>query len=201
MQFLTEATQPRDFRVDLKTTIQVDMMYHEGDYRMSRSDELKVQALEIPYQGGKTSMVVLLPDDVEGLSYLGEHLSADALAELLRNLSVSPEIQLSLPKFKVEQSIDLEDSLKALGVKDLFTSAADLSGISPKTELRVSKFIHKAFIEVDERGTEAAAATEASICCDFAYEEAEFVVDRPFMFLIRCHDPDYIFFVGSVRRP
>uniref|UniRef100_A0A1E1XIF8 Putative serine proteinase inhibitor n=1 Tax=Amblyomma aureolatum TaxID=187763 RepID=A0A1E1XIF8_9ACAR len=201
VQFLTEATQPWDFRVDLKTTTKVDMMHREGDYRMSRSEELKVQALEIPYQGGKTSMVVLLPDDIEGLSYLEKHLSAEALAVLLQNLSVSSEIQLFLPKFKLEQSIDLEDSLQALGVKDLFTSAADLSGISPKTELRVSKVVHKAFIEVDEKGTEAAAATEDSICCECACEEAEFIVDRPFMFLIRGQDPDLILFMGSVRRP
>lgn len=201
MRFSREATQPWDFRVDMETTIQVDMMYHEGDYRMSHSDKLKVQALELPYQDGRTSMVVLLPEEVEGLSCLEEHLSADALAQLLKTLSVSSDVQLFLPKFKVEQSINLEDSLKALGVKDLFTSAADLSGISPKTDLRVSRFVHKAFIEVDERGTEAAAATEASISCDCACEGTEFIVDRPFMFFIRCHDPDLILFAGSVRRP
>ncbi|KAK8762421.1 hypothetical protein V5799_026312 [Amblyomma americanum] len=177
------------------------MMHHEGDYRMSHSEKLKVRALEVPYQGRKASMVVLIPDDIEGLSYLEEHLSADALAELLQDLSVSSEIQLSLPKFKVEQSTNLEESLKALGVKDLFTSSADLSGISPKAELRVSKVVHKAFIEVDEKGTEAAAATEASISCDCACKDAEFVVDRSYMFLIRCHDPDLILFTGSVRRP
>lgn len=200
-QFRLKATWPSSFYLDLKRTTRVDMMHQEGDYRISSSDKLQARALEIPYRGGKTSMVILLPDAVEGLSYLEEHLSAGALMELLQKLKMTSEVDVYLPKFKVEQKISLKYSLNALGVKYLFTSEADLSGISPKTELAVSDVVHRVLIEVDERGTEAAAATCDVICHQCAYSTMQFMVDRPFMFLIRCHEPDLILFAGSVRRP
>lgn len=200
--FLHKATMPWDFRVDSSRTTRVEMMFQEDDFKMSRCDELKVTALEIPYRGGRASMVVLLPDDVGGLRHLEEHVSAIKLRELLKNLSMRYDVRLRMPKFKLEHSIDLEVVLKALGINSMFTTGADLTGISFAKTLRVSKVVHKAFVEVDEVGTEAAAATEVSMCYECGVEEpVEFVVDRPFMLLIRCHDPDVLLFVGSVRHP
>lgn len=200
--FLQEVTEPWDFRVDSSHTTRVEMMYQEDDFRMSRCEDLNVTALEIPYRGGKASMVVLLPDEVGGLRYLEENLSAVKLRELLSNLSMKYDVTLRLPKFKLEHSIDLEVALKALGINTMFTENADLTGVSMAKKLRISKVVHKAFVEIDEVGTEAAAATAATVCCDSAPEETvEFVVDRPFMLVIRCHDPDVVLFAGSVRNP
>lgn len=200
--FLHQVTEPWDFRVDSSRTTRVEMMYQEDDFRMSRCDDLNVTALEIPYRGGKVSMVVLLPDDLGGLCHLEENLSAIKLRELLNNLSMKNDVRLRLPKFKLEHSIDLEVALKALGINTVFTPDADLAGISIAKKLRVSKIVHKAFVEIDEVGTEASAATAVDFCYECLAEEiVEFIVDRPFMLLIRCHDPDVVLFVGSVRNP
>ncbi|CAN7947591.1 unnamed protein product [Ixodes hexagonus] len=200
-QFKPKATKPQDFRLTLQTSKTVDMMYQKGDFKMGQCSDLKVTALEIPYKGNKTSMVILLPEDVEGLSVLEEQLTAAKLTALLGSMYVTSDVNLHLPKFKLEQSIGLKDVLMAMGVKDFFTPLADLSGISDSEKLCASDVIHKAFVEVNEEGTEAAAATAIPImlmCARFPVV-VNFVVDHPFMFLIHSHDPDVILFMGSVR--
>ncbi|XP_070378406.1 ipis-1-like [Dermacentor albipictus] len=202
-QFNPDATRSSDFHLDSKNKKLVDMMYHDDHYSMASSEELGVTALEIPYRGGKTSMVVLLPNDVEGLSNLEEALTAPKLAKLLNNLGGFTDVELYLPKFKLEQAIGLKETLQEMGINDFFSSEADLSGISEKEELSASDVVHKAFVEVNEEGTEAAAATAVMMvaCCmsSMPPQTYKFVVDRPFMFLIRSCDPDLVLFMGSVR--
>ncbi|EEC09204.1 thrombin inhibitor, putative [Ixodes scapularis] len=176
-------------------------MHQKGDFKMGHCSDLKVTALEIPYKGNKMSMIILLPEDVEGLSVLEEHLTAPKLSALLGGMYVTPDVNLRLPKFKLEQSIGLKDVLMAMGVKDFFTSLADLSGISAAGNLCASDVIHKAFVEVNEEGTEAAAATAIPMmlmCARFP-QVVNFFVDHPFMFLIHSHDPDVVLFMGSIR--
>nr|ABS87359.1 lospin 7 [Amblyomma americanum] len=200
-QFDPKSTHRSDFHLDSKNKKVVDMMYQKNDYKMSRSEELAVTALEIPYRGGKTSMVILLPDNVEGLSKLEDSLTASNVSELLKSLWNSSDVKLYLPKFKLEQAINLKETLKAMGIKDFFAPAADLTGISDKGKLLASEVIHKAFVEVNEEGTEAAAATGIAMMLMCArFPDTRFVVDRPFMFLIRSLDPDVVLFMGSVRQ-
>lgn len=203
MQFNPDATRPADFHLDSKRKKQVDMMFRKDSYSMTSSKELDVEALEIPYQGDRTSMVVLLPNDVEGLSKLEERLTASSLANLLKDLRGFDEVELYLPKFKMEQEISLKKVLQDMGIKDFFSSEADLSGISEKKKLAASEVVHKAFVEVNEEGTEAAAATAVIMlaCCmsSLPPRTYKFVVDRPFMFVIRSRDPDVALFMGSVR--
>uniref|UniRef100_A0A0E9Y2Z9 Serine protease inhibitor n=1 Tax=Amblyomma americanum TaxID=6943 RepID=A0A0E9Y2Z9_AMBAM len=176
------------------------MMYQQSDYKMSRSDDLEVTALEIPYRGGKTSMVVLLPDSVEGLSKLEDSLTTSNLSDLLKNFRNGSDVELYLPKFKLEQAIDLKETMKAMGIKDFFTAAADLRGISDKRNLVASEVIHKAFVGDPNSATEAAAATAVVMMCYSLPMTTRFVVDRPFMFLIRSLDPELVLFMGSVRQ-
>ncbi|XP_065291838.1 ipis-1-like [Dermacentor albipictus] len=202
-QFSPGATRSSDFHLDSKNKKLVDMMYQEDRYSIARSEELGVTALEIPYRGGETSMVVLLPNNVEGLSNLEKLLTAPKLAKLLNNLGGFVNVELYLPKFKLEEAIGLKETLQEMGINDFFSSEADLSGISEKENLSASDVVHKAFVEVNEEGTEAAALTAVGV----AYHSMpprptqtyKFVVDRPFMFLIRCCDPDVVLFMGSVR--
>ncbi|KAH6925817.1 hypothetical protein HPB50_010512 [Hyalomma asiaticum] len=175
----------------------VDMMHDHSDYMMARSDELKASALEIPYLGGKASMVVLLPDKYGGLSKLEKRLNAENLLQLLRSLSRRSGVDLFLPKFKLEHSAMLKKTLSYLGVRDLFTPAADLTGINASGKLVAAEVFHKAFVEVNEEGTEAGAATAVDyvLCC----ASPQFSANRPFMFIIRGIDPNFILFMGSVR--
>lgn len=198
-EFNPDATSKQEFHETKSKTTTVDMMHKEARFRTCRCDELKVQALEIPYKGSKMSMVILLPDEIAGLSTLEERLTASKLSNLLSSMGKPTVVELQLPKFKIEQTVDLKKNLEAIGIHDLFSNNADLTGISDKRSLKVSDAIHKAFVEVNEEGTEAAAATAlmaVNYCARFALA---FTVDHPFLFLIRCHDPDAVLFVGSVR--
>ncbi len=157
--------------------------------------------LELPYQDDKASMVILLPNAKDGLGRLEEAVTMETLNAALDQMR--PEsIDLRLPKFKLEQSIDLKDHLEALGIVDLFdANVADLSGISGKKGLVVSGAIHKSYVNVNEKGTKAAGATDVG----FTYLSGKFyqifVVDRPFMFCLRDKQTGSILFMGRLLTP
>ncbi|KAH7941227.1 hypothetical protein HPB49_011147 [Dermacentor silvarum] len=203
-QFNVNWTRRSDFHLNPNSKTSVDMMYQKSDFNMAHNMALEVTALEIPYRGGKTSMVVLLPDRIDGLSKLEEALSAENVAEVLMDLHNCTDVKLYLPKFKFEQTIYLKQTLTAMGIEELFSlAAADLTGISADGNLWATEVVHKAFVEVNEEGTEAAAATAVVMgfgCSAQRFIETKFVVDHPFMFLIRSRDPDIVLFMGSVRR-
>lgn len=200
-QFDTFATSLGNFHVSKGKVKTVDMMHNVARYRVcTKCEGLKAGAIELPYKGGKASMLILLPDDVEGLADLEASLTATNLAGIMAALQgPAKSVNLSLPRFKVEQATDLKMTLRCMGIKDLFSDGADLSGINGKKELAVSAAIHKAFVEVSEEGTEAAAATVMAASNSCARFATNFTVDHPFMFLIRWHDPSVILFMGSVR--
>ena len=167
------------------------------------NDNLKATALELPYKGQKLSMIILLPYEKDGLAPLEENLSAENLHAVNELFRMGPvKTVLSLPKFKLEDSFDLGGTLGDLGMSDLFNMAkADLSGIDGKGQLYVSKVVHKAFINVDEEGSEAAAATAVVIQKRSLPRIEVFNADHPFLFFIRENDTGSILFVGRVTRP
>ncbi|XP_050037519.1 ipis-1-like [Dermacentor andersoni] len=202
-QFDSKYTRTSDFHLDSRNKTQVEMMFQKSSFSMGHSDDIEVEALEIPYRGSKTSMVLLLPKDIQGLSKLEERLTASALSKILENMRRCSNVKLYLPKFKLEEAVSLKATLQVMGINDFFGPAANLSAISDAGKLVATDVIHKAFVEVNEEGTEAAAATAVVMMCRSARmpeEERKFVVDRPFMFLIRSHDPEVVLFIGSVRR-
>ncbi|XP_050037005.1 ipis-1-like [Dermacentor andersoni] len=202
--FRAADTAPRNFHLDSRNTVRVDTMFqHSESYRLGSSNELRARALEIPYRGGTMSMVILLPDGIEGLPFLERQLSWERLSSLLRCLKRSNNVQLSLPKLKLEQRHVLNDVLKALGAVDLFTpGVADLSGMFQDARPAVSDIVHKTFLQVDEEGTEAVNAAAIMLRSTLRkWRPAHFTVDHPFMFIIKSKEPDVILFIGSVRRP
>ncbi|CAN8000322.1 unnamed protein product [Ixodes hexagonus] len=200
-QFDPKCTSQQEFHEAAGRSKMVNMMHQKKRFRMFHHRDLEVSALEVTYKGQKTSMVILLPEKVDGLADLEEGLTASKLTEILEGLSYHGDIELSLPKFKLEQAVGLKEVLAAMGIKDLFDPLkCDLSGISANKDLVVSAAVHKAFVEVNEEGTEAAAATAMvmmNCCISFP---TQFIVNHPFLFLIRSHDPDVVLFVGSVRK-
>uniref|UniRef100_A0A6M2CJ07 Putative serine proteinase inhibitor n=1 Tax=Rhipicephalus microplus TaxID=6941 RepID=A0A6M2CJ07_RHIMP len=200
-QFDPKSTHRSNFLLDKNNKKEIDMMYQKNDYKMGRSEELGVTALEIPYRGGKTSMLILLPNDVEGLSQVEDRLTSQKLSVFIENLRIISDVKLYLPKFKLEQTLDLKGTLTVMGIEDFFTPKADLTGINATGKLMASEVFHKAFVEVNEEGTEAAAATGVTMMTYCArMNDTRFVVDHPFLFLIRSHDPDVVLFMGSVRQ-
>ena len=168
------------------------------------------QAVDLPYQGERLSLLVILPDADDGLEALEERLDADWLRECSRQL-VRRQVEVELPKFRLEWGGHLRDELAALGVNDVFDrSRADLSGINglrPPSEeaLFVSQVVHRAVIEVDESGTTAAAASANVITTVSALPlpppPPVFRADHPFLFAIRERASGAILFLGRVVDP
>jgi serpin B len=159
-----------------------------------------VQAVELPYDGQELSMVVLLPDAGEFEAFENT-LDAGRVDAIVKDISYR-QIALSLPRFEVESDFSLVDALTAMGMPDAFTGAADFSGMTGSRDLFIAEVVHKAFVSVDEAGTEAAAAT-AVVMEKMAMPEepVEVTVDRPFVFLIRDLETGVVLFVGRVVDP
>jgi serpin B len=158
------------------------------------------QAVELPYDGHELSMVVLLPDAGE-FDPFEDALDAGRVDEIVGDLSYR-QVALTLPRFEVESDFSLADALAAMGMPDAFSNAADFSGMTGDRDLFISEVVHKAFVSVDEAGTEAAAATAVVMKrLSLPEEPVEVTVDQPFIFLIRDIQTGAILFVGRVVDP
>jgi len=162
-----------------------------------------LSALELPYEGGKVSMVVVLPDAKHGLPGVESALNAGSLGALLGKMGFTELAEVQLPRFKVTARYDMVEKLKALGMKLPFENEADFSGIAPKEPLKISKVIHKAFVDVNEEGTEAAAATAMTMVagCIPTSAPKRFIADHPFLFFIRDTATGAILFMGRLADP
>jgi serpin B len=199
-QFDPKQTEDGQFLVATNVHVKCRMMHHKGTYGFAELPDLKV--LELPYAGDDLSMIVLLPRKMDGIGALEDELSAAKLAEWTKALGKS-EVAVALPKFKLTCEFSLRNALESMGMPDAFSSNADFSGMDGrKNWLYISKVIHKAFVDVNEEGTEAAATT-AVIAVPGGVEEIgpSFVADHPFVFLIRDKHNCSILFLGRVTNP
>jgi len=200
-KFEVQGTRKEDFYSFGGVTKKVDMMRQRLDYaKYSHSADLKCKVLHLPYQGRDIAMVVILPDAVDGLPTLEAALNVKNLQKLITESS-NETVDVFLPKFKMETSLAMKETLQKMGMLDLFNMAkADLSGIG--AQLFVSDVFHKAYVAVDENGTEAAAATAAVMLlgCMIPNRVMEFRADKPFMFLIWDYRMNVPLFMGRYVR-
>jgi serpin B len=174
------------------------MMKHSGRFRYF--DEGTFQVLELPYKGDTLSLVIFLPKANDGLGRLEASLTAARMETWLTKLS-SHRVDLSVPKFKMTAECELKDPLAEMGMPVVFTpGAADFSGITGNRDLAISAIVHKAFVEVDEKGTEAAAATGvvAMRAAVIVQTPVVFRADHPFFFLIRDTRTGSLLFLGRL---
>ena len=199
--FLKEDTFPGTFFVAANQTVQVQMMRQEAHFKFLESKELGCQILELPYIGSKMSMVIFLPVETDGLGSLEGKITYDNFEKSLSTLDSSrpEEMEVFLPKFKLTQQFSLNDVLSKMGASEMFIAGkADFSGITADS-LYVSQVVHKAFIEVNEEGTEAAAATGIGI--NAMSLKPMFNAEHPFLFFIRHSDTGAILFMGRLLKP
>lgn len=169
----------------------LDLPYHAGDV---------FQAVRLPYVGKRLSMVVLLPARDRGLDEWAGELSPERFTEILQAMRET-EVDLYLPRFKCELSLSLKKFLVNLGMGPAFASDADFSGMSDGKELRLTDALHKAFVQVNEEGTEAAAATAMVIGTTSVRKTPVFRADRPFLFAIVDDVSGAILFLGRLMEP
>ena len=199
--FLKEETFPGTFFVAANQKVQVQMMRQEAHFKFFESKELGCQILEMPYIGSKMSMVIFLPVETDGLGSLEGKIAYDNFEKSLSTLDSSrpEEMEVFLPKFKLTQQFSLNDVLSKMGASEMFIAGkADFSGITADS-LYVSQVVHKAFIEVNEEGTEAAAATGIGV--NALSLKPMFNADHPFLFFIRHNDTGAILFMGRLLKP
>ncbi|XP_036253389.1 serpin B6-like [Molothrus ater] len=207
-QFNKQSTREWPFQINKNETRPVQMMFKEANFNMTYIGDFQTKILELPYVGNELSMIILLPDAIQdgstGLERLERELTHDKLMGWISpKMMTSTEVMVYLPRFKLEEDYDLKPVLSSMGMPDAFESGkADFSGISPGNELVLSEVIHKSFVEVNEEGTEAAAATAMVICgCSAVMSTAEFTADHPFLFFIRHNKTCSILFCGRFCCP
>ena len=199
-QFKEQATRDAPFHLAGGNTADVPMMTQKAKCGYAETDDLQV--LEMPYEGEELSMVVLLPKATDGLPAFEKTLTQAKLDAWLAALRPR-EVVVFLPKFKMTSQFELSETLGSMGMPLAFSPAADFSGMTGKRDLMISNVIHKAFVDVNEEGTEAAAATAVVVGLTSAAPTPVtiFRADHPFVFLIRDRRSDSILFIGRVANP
>lgn len=197
-------TKPVDFSLTAGEKVKADMMYRSDDMSYIENDEF--QTLELPYQGNRLSMVVLLPKKRGGLSELEAGLTSEKLSKWLAALN-STKVNLTFPRIKTTYSASLSKTLPLMGMVDAFNQGnADFSGMDGTRDLSISDVVHKAFCEINEEGTEAAAATGVimpmkSVAPRKEPPPIEFKADHPYLYLIRDRQTGALLFLGRVTDP
>ncbi|XP_052056288.1 serpin B4-like isoform X3 [Apodemus sylvaticus] len=176
---------------------------HTTEEKFWLNKDVQAKIVEIPYKGNELSMYVLLPVEIDGLKKLEEQLTADKLLEWTNTQNMHTiELYLSLPRFKVEKKYELPGPLEHMGMVDAFSpQKADFSGMSSTPGLVVSNVLHKSFVEVNEEGTEAAAATGVEVSLTSAQKTEDFCCDHPFLFFIKQCKTNSVLFFGRMSSP
>jgi len=196
--FEVSATQDGTFHLLDGSTVTVPMM-HESE-SLGYGQGQGWQAVELPYVGGELSMVILLPDEGQFEAF-ARGLDAAKLGDALSAIGPA-QVALRMPRFKFEAGTRLKDALSKLGMAQAFSRDADLSAMTGQPDLYIDNVYHKAFVAVDEKGTEAAAATAVVMELKaMPAQPKEVTVDRPFIFLIRDVETGAILFLGHVVNP
>jgi len=202
-KFDPKRTRDQDFQLSDGSKVAVPMMTQTRKYQWASMEGLDAAMIELPYKGDRIVMQILLPRQAGGLRELEDKLRTEELETLFQENKMEEKVALTLPRFKLEQTIPLNSHLESLGIRDMFVAGqADFSGIDGTRELFVSTVVQKAFIEVNEEGSEAAAATGAVMMMrSMPMPPEEFVADHPFLFYLRDRLTGMLLFQGRVQDP
>ncbi len=192
-------TTPKPFYFGDGKPVQVPTMHRTGAMRYAETEVL--QAVEVPYGGNRFTMLLLVPRAVDGLAAIERATTAKSLATLVKGMRYKP-VSIALPKWKTTSAFSLAENLKDLGMKTAFGGGADFSGMNGKQDLFISAVEHKAFVAVDEAGTEAAAATAVVMGRKGKPRSpVTLKANRPFLYSIRDRETGALLFLGRVTDP
>lgn len=199
ISFDSSSTKKESFYISKSEKKEVDMM-HQNMMANYTEDSL-AQILELPYVGKNLSMIIVLPKDDNDLEKVEKKLSLDLFEEWLQNLE-STNVDVYLPRFKMECRFNLKQKLESMGMVDAFSMAADFSKMDGTKRLHIKDVIHQSFVEVNEKGTEAAAATAVIINIKMAPKmPVVFKANKPFLFFIYDKTHNLMLFIGRLINP
>ncbi|XP_048265792.1 serine protease inhibitor 3/4-like [Bombus terrestris] len=181
-KFDPQFTKDKPFHISTVEVKDVPTMYRHGTYKLGRLPDLNARFIEMPYKGDELSMIIILPNEIDGLSDVEKKLQNTSLTNILSE-GYEMKAGLWLPKFKVETMLELNDALKEMGLTDAFT-AADFSEIADGENLYISDVIQKAYIEVNEEGSEAAAVYDPMMDFFSLPYRTRMIINRPFFYYI-----------------
>jgi serpin B len=196
--FRTSQTVTAPFNVDASTRVPVPMMHRTGNYSLAEIPG--GQMLVLPYQGGTMQMLVMLPNRADGLPALEEQLRAPAMQQWI-NGATRQLVAVALPRFRTTSRASLHQALAAMGMPMAFSARADFGGISTRPGIQLSEVFHQAFVDVNEEGTEAAAATAVVAVRGMAMPSHTFTADHPFVYAIYDARSHAVLFLGRVSNP
>ena len=199
-QFEEENTRDAPFTLLGGEKVDVPMMNQTAEFGYMEAENF--QALELPYMNDELSMIILLPKKTDGLIGFEKSLTTENLSQWLGRVH-KQKVIVSVPKFEMTSQFSLAEVLKSMGMTDAFSGTADFSGMNGKRDLFISAVIHKAYVDVNEEGTEAAAATGVVVGLTAVRPEKipVFRADHPFLFLIRDNCSGSILFIGRLVNP
>jgi serpin B len=199
IQFDPNKTSEQDFYIDPNKSVEVPMMYLKDRFNYTRTKDFQI--LELPYEDSELSMLILLPNE-NNLNLIEESINSQNLSAWQKNLTET-KIEIYIPKFKFETRYFLCETLKNMGIQSAFNPyLANFSGIDGTNNLYIGSVIHQAFVEVNEEGTEAAAATAVIVVTMGGGEYTPiFLANHPFIFLIQDRSSGNILFLGRVNDP
>ncbi|MCP4638826.1 MAG: serpin family protein [bacterium] len=199
-EFKKTRTKDKPFHLTATDAVNVPTMHQTGIFQYAETDSARI--LEMPYKGHELSMVILLPKTLEGLPELERTLSAENLASWLRNKETA-DVEVSLPRFQTTCEFRLSDVLQAMGMRLAFSTSADFSKTTQQEEFFIDEVVHKAYVDVYEKGTEAAAATGVIEAEALAAPTGPkvFRADHPFVFLIQDTRTGAVLFLGRIIDP
>ncbi|NXJ86501.1 OVALX protein, partial [Trogon melanurus] len=200
--FKEEDTREVPFNVTEQESRPVQMMCQNGTFKVATVAAENMKILELPYASGELSMFVLLPDDISGLKELENKINFEKLTEWTSpSMMEKKTMKVCLPRMKIEKKYNLTAVLIALGMTDLFSPSANLSGISSADNLKVSEVIHEAYMEVNEEGTEAGGSAGVMADNTYAPEPDVFRADHPFLLFVKHNPTNIILFFGRYCSP
>ncbi|NWI97684.1 OVAL protein, partial [Pitta sordida] len=198
--FKDEGTQTVPFRITEQESKAVQMMFQIGSFKVAEIPSQKSRILEVPYSSGQLSLWVLLPDDISGLEQLETAITFENLKEWTSSAKMEErKIKVYLPRMKIEEKYNLTSLLTPLGITDLFSSSANLSGISSAERLKVSSAVHEVVVEIYEDGSKVVGSAEVGV--DGTSVSEEFRADHPFLWLIKHNPSNSILFFGRCFSP
>ncbi|XP_037825050.1 serine protease inhibitor 42Dd-like [Lucilia sericata] len=193
--FNKEETKTADFKLNLKEISKVDLMHIRGKFSYAQLKDIKAQALELPFNNTDMALIIILPDDIEGLAELEKHLKSLEFNYIPSRLAFK-DVCAYIPKFRIEHEQDLRETLEKIGLSNIFSDKADFSGIFDSSANQfISAVKQKSVFEIDETGAESAAASGEEVDCRKA---PLFLADHPFIFGIRSKSA--VYFAGHLAK-
>ena len=196
-------TTKGNFHITRTKVVEMEMMKTKKYLRYAdMSERYRFRILEIPYVGEKSSLFILLPDPMSGLGYVETHLTNVDFEDVIHNKMKKYQVDVSIPRFQIRQHLNLRAILSQMGITNLFLSgSADLSGIAENADIYLTEFMHSIFLQVNEVGTEAVSTSGFKVGLTSLVQNPEFIVDRPFLFIIRDKVTGVILFMGRLVKP